>query len=237
VNKGLNLFVWDLRYAKAGKFPGMILWSGDPAGPLAVPGAYQVRLTAGDTVETAPLQVLPDPRAKASPEDLAAQLRFLLEVRDKLDATHDAIRRIRETRDQLAGMRKRMLPNDKDDKAEKAEKADEKAKTVRDAAKALEDKLTKVEEALYQTKNRSNEDPLNFPVRLNDKLNAVAVSASLGDNRPTAQAVQVKDQLIAAIDAELAKLDEIWKKDVPAFNDQARGAGVPAVIVPVPRLK
>jgi len=234
--KGLNRFVWDLRYAKAGTFPGMILWTGEPAGPMVVPGDYQARLTVGDDATTVPVKVLPDPRSKSTPEDLAAQLRFLLEVRDKLDATHDAIRRIRDTRDQLDAMRKRLAPEPPPDPHADG-KADDTNKSVRDAAKALADKLTAVEEALYQTKSRSNEDPLNFPVRLNDKLNGVAGSASLGDYRPTDQAVQLKNQLSAAIDAELAKLDAIWKQDVPAFNEKARSAGVPAVIVPVPRLK
>ena len=244
VTKGLNRFVWDLRYAKAKKLPGMILWSGDPAGPMAVPGDYQVRLTAGSETATAPLHLLPDPRSHATPADLAAQQSFLLAVRDKLDATHDAIRRIRETREQLETLRKRLAPpEDKVDKADKAEKtetpAPQTAQTaaVRDAAKALAGKLTAIEEALYQTKSHSNEDPLNFPVKLNDKLNAVAASVALGDARPTDQAVQVKDQLTAAIDAERAKLDQIWAHDVPEFNEQARAGSVPALIVPASRLK
>jgi hypothetical protein len=168
--------------------------------------------------------VLADPRSKATPEDLAAQNRFLVEVRDKLDQTHDAIRRIREVRAQVDEMRKRLA-------------GDDKAAPVREAGKALNEKMTAVEEALYQTKNRSSQDPLNFPVRLNDKLNAVASSVSLGSWRPTDQAVLVKNQLVAAIDAQLANLDEIWQKDLPAFNEQARAAGVSAVIVPKPRLK
>jgi len=235
--KGLNRFVWDLRYEKARKLPRMILWSGDPVGPMAVPGDYQVRLTVGTEIATAPLHVLPDPRSHATPEDLAAQQSFLLAVRDKLNAAHDAIRRIRETREQLETLRKRLAPAAEETKAETADKPDAQTTALRDAAKTLAGKLTAIEEALYQTKNRSNEDPLNFPVRLNDKLNAVAVSASLGDFRPTAQAVQVKDQLSAAIDAELAKLDQIWTHDVPAFNEQARAAGVPSLIVSPARLK
>jgi len=94
-----------------------------------------------------------------------------------------------------------------------------------------------VEEALYQTKSRALQDPLNFPIRLNDKLNGVAGTASLGDRRPTAQDVAVRDRLVKAIDAELAKLDEIWQRDLPAFEEQARAAGVGAVILPLPRLK
>jgi photosystem II stability/assembly factor-like uncharacterized protein len=225
VTKGLNRFVWDLRTEKAGKFKGLILWSGDPIQPLVVPGDYQVRLTAGEEApQTAPLRVLADPRSKATPEDLAAQSRFLVEVRDKLDQTHDAIRRIREVRAQVDEMRKRLA-------------GDDKAAPVRDAGKALNDKMTAVEEALYQTRNRSPQDPLNFPVRLNDKLNAVASSAALGSQRPTDQAVLVKNQLVAAVDAQLAKLEEIWQKDLPAFNEQARAAGVTTVIVPKPKLK
>ncbi|HEX7184460.1 MAG TPA: glycosyl hydrolase [Thermoanaerobaculia bacterium] len=224
VQKGLNHFVWDLRYAKARSFPGMILWSGDPIQPLVPPGDYQVRLIADGKTQTAPVRVTVDPRTKATPEDLQAQTQFLLQVRDKLTETHDAIRRIREVRAQLDDLRKRL----EDDEAREG---------LLDAAKALNDKMTKVEEALYQTKNRSRQDPLNFPVRLNDKLNALAASVSLGDYRPTAQAVQVRDQLVAAIDAELAKLREIWDKDLPAFNERARSDGVATVILPSPRLQ
>jgi photosystem II stability/assembly factor-like uncharacterized protein len=225
VTKGLNRFVWDMRYTAAGKFPGLVLWSGDPIQPMVLPGDYQVRLTVGDEApQTAPVRLLADPRSKSSAADLAAQRDFLLQVHGKIDQTHDSIRRIREVRAQLDDLRKRLEDDDK-------------ASGLLDAAKALDKKMTSVEEALYQTKNRSSQDPLNFPVRLNDKLNAVASSAALGDWRPTTQAVQVKDRLVAAIDAELAKLDEIWQKELPAFNERARTEGIAAVIVPTPRLK
>ncbi len=225
---GLNRFVWDMTWPRASKFPGMILWSGDPSGPLAVPGSYQVRLTlpggtAGETL-TQPFEIRKDPRSASTQADLEAQLQFLLEARDKLTATHDAIRRIREVRAQLDDTRKRL-------------RQDDAMKPVVDAAKDLDQKMTEVEEVLYQTKNRSSQDPLNFPIRLNDKLNAVAGSASLGDYRPTAQAVQVKNELTAAIDAQLAKLQGIWVTDLARFNELTREKGVPAVIAPPARLK
>ncbi len=221
---GLNRFVWDLTWPKASKFPGMILWSGEPFGPLAVPGAYQVRLTAGGETLTQPFEIRKDPRSSATRADLEAQLQFLLEARDKLTETHDAIRRVREVRAQLDDLRKRL-------------RRDEERKPLVEAAKELDKKMTAVEEALYQTKNRSRQDPLNFPIRLNDKLNAVAGSVALGDYRPTAQAVQVKTELTAAIDAELAKLRAIWDGDLARFNALAQEKGVPAVIVPPARLK
>ncbi len=253
VKKGLNRFVWDLREKQASSFPGLILWSGGPAQPLVPPGDYQVRLTllhpektaektAGKaeetadaektgTVKTAPLRVVADPRSKSTAADLEAQHRFLLGIRDKLTETHDAIRRIRAVRAQLDGLRERL--SDAQAQGQGQTGSDE----VLDAARELDKKMTSVEEALYQTKNKSRQVPLNYPIRLNDKLNALAASAGSGDYRPTDQQVATRDRLTAAIDAELGRLREIWDKDLPAFNELARTKGVAAVIVPAPRLK
>jgi hypothetical protein len=110
-------------------------------------------------------------------------------------------------------------------------KSDEKYKPVVDAAKELDDKMTAVEEALYQTKNRSRQDPLNFPIRLNDKLASVAETAAAGDFAPTAQAKAVKTELVTAIDAELAKLKSIWDKDLPALNLLLREKEAPSILV------
>ena len=221
---GLNRFTWDLTWPAARRFPGMILWNDDMIAPQAVPGTYQVRLNVGDDVLVQPLEVRKDPRASITQEDLEAQLRFLLEIRDKLSETHDAIRRIRDTRSQLNGLKKR-LGND------------EAWKPVVEAAGELDKKMTGIEETLYQTKNRSRQDPLNYPVRLNDKLNGLALSASLGATRPTDQAVQVKNELTAAIDAQLAQLTAVWETDLPRFNELAKEKGVTAVILPPARLK
>ncbi len=221
---GLNRFVWDMSWPAATKFPGMVLWTGDPATPVAVPGTYQARLTAAGKTLTESFEIRKDPRSSATQEDLEAQYRFVAEVRDKLTETHDAIRRVRDVRAQLDEVEKRLAKDDA-------------MKPVVDAAKDLDKKMTEVEEALYQTKNHASEDPLNFPIRLDDKLNGVAFSAALGDYRPTAQAVQVKAELTAAIDAQLAKLRGIWDTDLARFNQLAREKGVAAVIVPPAKLK
>lgn len=226
---GLNRFLWDLRYPEGKTFPGMILWSGDPVRPMVLPGDYQVRLTVNGVTRTAPVQVVKDPRSSSTMEDIEAQHRFLTEIRAKLDETHDSIRRIRDVRAQLDDMKKRI--EDQDTVTDGQQK-------VLDAAKALDEKMTRVEEALYQTKNRSPQDPLNFPIRLNDKLNALAGSTgAFGDYRPTNQQLQVKEQLTRAIDAELAKLSEVFAKDLPAFNELARTEGVSAVILSPSQLK
>ncbi len=224
---GLNRFLWDLRYPEGKTFPGMILWSGDgPIQPMVLPGDYQVRLTVGGVARTAPLRVVKDPRSSSSMADIEAQHKFLMEIRAKLDETHDSIRRIRDVRAQLDDVKTRLedLPED--------QKIADGHQKVLDAAKALDEKMTKVEEALYQTKNRSSQDPLNFPIRLNDKLNALGNSAgAFSDYRPTNQAVQVKEELARAIDAELSKLSGIFATDLQAFNELARTEGVSTVIL------
>lgn len=219
VVNGHNRFAWNLRTEEAKRFPGLVMWSGGTLGPLVLPGTYQARLTVGNEPPlTVPVEIRQDPRTTASPADLKAQFDFVTSVHDKLSQTNQAISRIMDVRKQLTDVKKR-VGNGKD------------AKPVVDAANDLDKKITAIEETLYQTKNHSPEDPLNFPIRLNDKLAGVGDSAGLGFNPPTEQQIAVRDELVKQIDAELAKLDAIWKTDLPAFNKLAQSS-VPVVALP-----
>src|SRR6202008_5081497 len=100
-------------------------------------------------------------------------------------------------------------------------------KVVNDAGTALNKKLTTIEEALYQTKNQSNQDPLNFPIRLNNKLSALAGVVASADGAPTASSYQVYDDVAGRIDVELAKLKTILDTDLVAFNQLVKEKGVP----------
>jgi len=213
--KGMNRFVWNLRYPDAESFPGMVIW-GSLAGPRGVPETYQVRIKMGDHLQTVPLEVKPDPRSKVSSADLDAQLAFLLAVRDKLTETHRGIKQIRDVREQLTNLGKRLQGRDD-------------ASTLIETAKVIEKKLTSVEEALYQTKTRSSQDVLNFPIRLNNRLASLAGMVSAGDNRPTEQAVQVKEELTKQIDAELAGLRQVIGDDLKKFNELLNEKKVPGV--------
>ena len=218
---GLNRFVWNLETEAAKGFPGLVLWAGtDLTGPRVLPGDYQARLTVGEGAEaktqTVAFTVKADPRSKTTAAELSAQYDFLLAIRDKLTAMHTEIRRIRQVRSQLDALKEKVGE-------------DEKAKPIVEAAEALDKKMKAVEESLYQTKNKSRQDPLNYPVRLNDKLALLGSSASTGDYPPTAQAIAIKKQLDAQIDEQLARIKEVWDKDLPALNDLVKKSDVPAV--------
>ncbi len=214
--KGLNRFVWNLRHEGPEDFKGMIIWNRRSSGPMVVPGDYKVRLKVGEWVQTTDFTVRKNPKSSASVADIQNQVDFLIGVRDKLSETHRAIERIREIRDQV----ERVTAPMKDKKDDYGD--------VLEAAKALKKKLSEVEEALYQTKNKSRQDPLNFPIRLNDKLAGV-MSGAVGDYPPTDQAVAVKDMLTAAIDAELEKLEAIVREDVAALNQLVASKALPAI--------
>ena len=218
VQQGANRFVWDLRYPGAEKFPGLVLWNRDLDGPRAVPGGYRARLTVGDWSAEVPFEVVADPRSSATQADFQAQFDFLIEVRDKLSETHAEIGRIRDARGQIEAFEKR-LEDDAD------------AEPLIEAGRALVERLGEIEKALYQTRNKSRQDPLNFPIRLNDKLAGLLSLVAFGDRGPTAQALAVQADLTAAIDAELAKLEELWRTDLPAFNALAREHAADRVIL------
>jgi hypothetical protein len=217
----LNRFVWNLRYADAVRFPGMILWGGDLRGPRVVPGNYQVRLTVDGKTYTENFEVKPDPRLTTTPADYAKQLEFGLRIRDKVTETHNAIIQIRDVRKQVDDLLKRVAGQPG-------------FKTINDSASALKKNLSAVEESLYQTKNQSSQDPLNYPIRLNDKLASLTGVLSSADTAPTEQTYAVYDEVVVQIDAQLARLAQIMKTDVPAFNQLVRDQNIPAVTVKPP---
>jgi hypothetical protein len=215
---GLNRFVWDLRYADATRFPGLIMWAGSTNGPRVVPGTYQVKLTVDGESMVQSFEVKKDPRLETTQADFAKQLELLLKIRDKFSETSEAILQIRDARKQIDEITNRLKdqPNGKE---------------IADAAKSLKTKLTTVEEELYQTRNQSSQDPLNYPIRLNNKLAALTGVAGSADTPPTEQTYAVFDELVGKIDLQLKKLEEIMRNDLPAFNKMVRDQDIPAVIV------
>jgi hypothetical protein len=213
-NAGLNRYTWNLRYADATTFPGMILWAGSTTGPRIAPGKYTVKLTVDGQTQSQTFEVKKDPRLDTTADDYARQLSLSLQVRDKLTETNDAVVRIRALRRQL----------------EEYEKRD--SKKVADAAKALAAKLTAVEENLYQTKNRASEDPLNYPIKLNNKLAHVLLVVQSSDNQPTQQSYMVYEDLATQVNAELKKLSALMTADLATFNKLIRDENVPAVVAP-----
>jgi photosystem II stability/assembly factor-like uncharacterized protein len=212
--KGLNRFVWDLRHEDAKSIPNLILWAGSIRGPKAAPGRYKARFSAGKVSFETEFEIRKDPRlTDVTQQDLENQEQFLLQIRDKLTEIHESILKIRTVRSQIEAWAKRDASLEK-------------------PARELAAKLTAVEEELYQTKNRSSQDPLNYPIKLNNKLAALAAVAGAAEARPTAQSQQVYEDFATRANAQLRALGDLLKKDLDAFNRLVREKNLPAVAVP-----
>jgi uncharacterized coiled-coil DUF342 family protein len=184
----------------------MILWWASLNGPRAIPGNYKVSLTVNDETISQPFTILADPRAESSLDDMKKQFTFIKEVNKTMDEAHKSIKKIRKINTQLSAF-------------EKQYKGDESVKDLLDKAKELKEKFTEIEEALYQTKNRSGQDPLNFPIRLTNKLGHLNSLVRMGDFAPTDQDVKVKDELSAKINAQLKEFNDLIDNEIKAFNE------------------
>ncbi len=213
VEAGSNLFVWDLRYPDAEDFDGMIMWAGSLIGPQALPGQYQVTLKVGETEMTKTFNILRDPRSETPFEALVAQFDFVKDVNEKVTQAHKAIANIRKIKTQM----KQITP---------ILKENESAKELLEKSNSIQERLSEIEKTLYQTKNESRQDPLNFPIRLTNKLAYLNTISRGGEYPPTQQSMAVKNELSGQIDAQLGQLDKILSEDIPSFNADYKALGL-----------
>jgi photosystem II stability/assembly factor-like uncharacterized protein len=213
---GINRFVWDLRYEGVQRIPNSPLWGGSTEGPIAVPGPYQVRLTVDGKSQTRSFNIVPDPRLRLTADDLKKQFDLMESILGKVTQVHDAVRQIRDIRAQMTALNKRLK-----------EEKNPNAKAVADAGNALDKKMTVVEEALIQTKAKSGQDVLNYPIRLNNLLVALGGVVSSADAAPTKQDYEMFAELSQQADQQLANWDQIVKTDLVAYNRLAQEKTIP----------
>ena len=203
INGEKNSFVWNMRYDDAKGFDGLIMWAASLRGPIASPGQYYVKLTVNEKSEEQSFNILKDPRSNSTNEDLKEQFDFLLSVRDKVSDIHQTIIDIRSSRTQLIDLKSKISGKYPD---------------MENSISDVISRITLIEEKLYQTKNRSGQDPLNFPIRLNNKLAHLSSVASVGNFKPTDQMYNVRDELIGLIDKELKMWEDIKENDLVKLN-------------------
>lgn len=210
---GTRTATWNLRWPNAVSFPGLIYWAGSNTGPKADLGAYTVRLTVDGQVLDQTFDLLKDSRlTTVTDADIHAQFALDLAVRDRTTAANTGVINIRACTTQV---------NDRVTQAN--------APAVTQAGGTLNTKLSTVENELYQTKLRAAQDPLNFPIKLNDKIAALHGVIESVDNRPTDQTAQVFDLLSGQLGTQLKNLEQIVGADVPAFNQLIAGKGLPPI--------
>jgi len=211
--QGLNVWSWNNRYAGAAAFDGMIIWSGRPQlGPIAPPGEYTVRMTVDGDTQTRTFMLKADPRFDVPDAHIEEQFAFTMKVRDALDAANRAVIRIRDLKAQID-----------------EQLGDSPAPPVVDATEDFKAKLSAVEEAIYQVKNVSGQDPLNFPIRLNNRLAYLQKSTESGDGLPTQGQLDVYALLKGELDEHLDTLQQVVSSELPDVNTVLTENGLEAI--------
>ena len=210
---GLNSVNWDLRYPAATTFPNMILWGGNTAGPVAAPGVYQVRLTANGQTQTQNFRVRRHPLHKdVTDADLQAQFDLAIQIRDKTSEANNAV------------IQSRRVKDDVKDRLSKS--SDERLKAV---GEKLTSGLNAVEQEIYQVRNESGQDPLNFPIKVNNRLASLLSIVNRGDGRPIGNAAAILKDLSAELKVQTDKLNEVIVGALAAFNAEAKRLGLEPV--------
>jgi len=190
-------------------FPGMVLWGATTSGPQALPGTYQVRLTVDGKSQTQPLVVKKHPLRNTPDADVQQQFTLALQIRDKASEANNAVIRIRKIKDEVK---------------------DRLSKSQDGQLKVAGDRLTKslsaVEEDIYQVKNQSNQDPLNFPIKTNNRLASLLGMTLRGEGKPTANIYPIFEDLKKELKNEIDRLAEVLSGDLAAFNTEAKRVGV-----------
>jgi photosystem II stability/assembly factor-like uncharacterized protein len=205
MSAGLNTVTWNVRYPDAMSFPGMILWGGSVAGPAAPPGTYQVRMTVDGKTQTQPLVLKRHPLHSATDADLMEQFNLAIQIRDKVSEANNAVILIRSIKTQVG------------DRLSKSQDAKLKA-----AGDTLAKNLSAVEEDIYQVRNQASQDPLNFPIKINNRLATLLSVVNRGDGKPIGNAEPVFKDLIAELKVQTDKLQQVLTRDLAAFNTEAK---------------
>ncbi|MGA1999769.1 MAG: hypothetical protein ABSG52_07240 [Terriglobales bacterium] len=217
---GMNRYAWDLRYESPVKIPGAFYPGLGPVGPLALPGTYQVKLTAGSFTQTVPLELRTDPRLKnVTQADLQKEFDLAVKIDHSNQELHTAVNQIRELRAELVTLKKWA--------GESAQ-----AQQVVTAADELSKKMTPIEEKLMQVQMKSSEGNLRYPNELNEAFDSLSHTIEYADAAPTRPQYAVYDLLNGKLQEQLKALRELLDRDLPALNDLMRKTGVPVLTVP-----
>ncbi|MGH7573711.1 MAG: glycosyl hydrolase, partial [Longimicrobiales bacterium] len=215
---GLNRFVWDMRYEGARDFEGMIMWGGNVQGPIAPPGQYQVRLTALGETKTESFEIVKDPRlTQVTQADFDAQFRLAREIVQRVDDAHAAVLTIRNVREQV------------DDRLSKSE-----APELAELGGAFRTDIGDVEGEIYQVRLEARQDPLNFPIKVNNQIAALRGIVESADGRPTDQSREAFSFLSQQLEGELEQLRVLLTNDLGELNELLEGLGLDRIVVPDP---
>ncbi len=218
VEAGLHMHHWDLRYPGPETFPGLIFWGAGTEGPVAPPGEYQVRLIVDGQAQTQPFRITKDPRlVQIAEADLHEQFELAMAIRDRTSEANEAVVLVRSLRDEV------------EDRLERTQRSD-----IHEVAGTFSERITQAEEEIYQVRLEARQDPLNYAIRLNNKIAALMRQVESADARPTDQQVEVFQDLSRVLQIEIDRIEEAIRVDLQRLNELLAEEGIAPILIQRP---
>jgi photosystem II stability/assembly factor-like uncharacterized protein len=205
---GMNRLVWNLRYDDPVQIPGAFYSGNPPRGPIAMPGSYTVKLTANGKSQSAPLELILDPRVKNAP-DLQRKFALAMEIYHDQDALHRAVNEIRDAKGSVAA----------------AHKTHANDKTLLARADAIAKQAGALETQLMQVNMKGSEANLNFPGMLNEQIYSFAGLLDDADTAPTPEETTTYADFHGKLATLLAQWDKTKTGDLAQFRAQVQKGG------------
>ena len=200
---GGNKLIWDMRYPGFKSFDGMILYSSPNVGPKAIPGSYKVILTYNNEVMSQDFEILKDPRLSNTQNDYLEQFNFLISVRDQVSIANQSIIDIRKIKKDLQYIIDKSSDN----------------KQLISLINEFSNKLSVIENKIHMTKNQSRQDPLNYGIRINNRLAFLMADSQRGDFPPTDQSIEFFNVIKEELNYELASFNKLLNTYVSQINN------------------
>ncbi|MGB5556020.1 MAG: glycosyl hydrolase [Flavobacteriaceae bacterium] len=204
VKTGGNRFIWNMRYPGFKTFEGMVLYSSPNIGPKSAPGEYKVRLTYNGKAQEQSFTVLKDPRLPNTDTDFKNQFDFLIQVRDQTTRANQAISDIRKVKKDLDYLTEKTKNNE----------------DLETLIKEFKTKMEVIENNIHMTKNQSSQDPLNYGIRINNRLAFLMVDSQRGDYPPTDQSKEFFTEIKKELDTEIDALNELKEDYITKINNR-----------------
>ena len=206
VKIGGNRLIWDMRYPGFKTFKGMVFYSSPNVGPKAVPGNYKARLSFNGDRKEQEFTIVKDPRLPTAQNDYQEQFDFLIQVRDQVSRANEAITNIRTVKRDLDYLKEKTIGNEE----------------MQALISEFETKLSVIENNIHMTKNQSRQDPLNYGIRINNRLAFLMADSQRGDYPPTDQAKEFFKVATAELDVEVNNLNSLMEEYVATINNEVQ---------------
>ncbi len=200
---GGNRLIWDMRYPGFKSFEGMVLYSSPNVGPKVIPGKYNIKMTYNDLTLQDEFEIVKDPRVKISQADYQDQLEFLIDVRDEVSRANQQIIDIRSIKNNMSFI----LDKTKDNIE------------LKEMINKYLDDISVIENNIHMTKNQSRQDPLNFGIRINNRIAFLLADSQRGDYPPTDQSKEFFSQVKEELNTEIINLRALIERHSQKIED------------------